>query len=348
MPFFNHATTKHSAKKEFPTFATKTLATRSLSFTFYCAVTACVSYSLYYLHYEAQREHEITSTPYKTETTTDIRNVDDFIQGRRPIHGSLESHLVTDKKTGEQFIKKGAHSADTLKKEFMYSRFLHAAFPDSQPQSYFAQEKLGDDEARFYTLSQVFPNSMDMEEFIRQTDWKEIIANKKVLFLDRALALDGLLAKQQDTKYANLVIRELTTHYEIISIDHEFAFGTSLTSETPIVTHQPRELIAIINDLHNPDPDNVKGMQGELMAFDFADAVFPDMSPTTIRETYEAVAKADTKPIIATCRLYAVSGTLFALSDCDRYEKRFAKIQKMAQDYNQQHPIEANNTFKRN
>lgn len=348
MPFFNYQRNNHRVTRFFPSITSHAFARRGLQFTFYGALSATIAYSLYYLHYESQREHEITSTPYGKDTQVDIKNIDEFELGPRPIHGSLESRIVTDKNTGDRFIKKGAHSADTLKKEFMYSRFLHAAFPNSQPQSYFVQKKLGENEARFYTLSTIYLNSMDLEEFIRQPNWRDLIVDKKVLYLDRALTLDGLLAKQQDTKYANLVIREFATHYEIISIDHEFAFGTTLVSERPILTHDPIKLISMLKDLQNPDTDRVIGLQGEIVAHEFIDAVFDDMSTATIYDTYQKVAETDTKPIINTCRLYAASGTLFALADCEHYEKKFDKIKKLAREFNEQQTIPNHATFKRN
>lgn len=340
MRFFNQQYATRFASVIFPQFTY--VRANGLRLGLYSAVTAGTAYGLYTVHYESQREHEITSVPFDDKSHQAIKEADNFIQGNRPAHGSLHSHVVTEKNTGIQFIKKGAHSPETLQKEYMYSRLLNAAFPNSQPTSYFMQVKLDNGEARFYTLSEKFPNTMDVEEFIRQPNWEALVLQKPVKYLDRTLALDGLLAKQQDSKYANYVIREFDSHYEIITIDHEYAFGTKFSKSAPLLTDEPNKLIDIISDLQNPDPDRVIGLQGDKRAFQFVVKVQGEMTSENIHDTYQRIAEADTKPVIDQCRLFAASGTLFAMSDCDHYEKKFEKIKQMAHEHNEQHRLSNN------
>lgn len=147
MRFFNQQSAKQFSSVIFPAFANA--RANAFRFALYTTAAAGTSYALYNVYYESQREHEITSAPFEGNHNDAIKEENAFIQGKRPAHGSLHSHIVTEKSTGRQFIKKGAHSPETLQKEYMYSRLLNSAFPDTQPTSYFLQVKLDNDEARF-------------------------------------------------------------------------------------------------------------------------------------------------------------------------------------------------------
>lgn len=160
-----------------------------------------------------------------------IVDLDEFeIVGDKP-KGHLSGKMLKHKETGEIYYMKGATSLDALVKEVLFAETMRFIEP-KQPKGLLLQDRQPDGQAVFYTLSQVHPGSIDLEDFVEQELYK---GDKPLLGMERAIAIDMLFGKQSDMKLQNYVAIPLkagdTYHGEVVEqdawgavcIDHEIA-----------------------------------------------------------------------------------------------------------------------------
>lgn len=285
------------------------------------------------LIYENQREHDVSGKKVEADCNDIVKDASKFQVVGEPNHGSLTAKVVRDRETGDKYVEKAAHSRKDLVKEFMYANFLHAVRND-QPECLILQkeDKSG---AHFHTLSRKYPNSQDIENFIRSGRIDEL-RNKKVTGLEASLAADQVVGKQWDTKLANLIIRETDDEFKIGTIDNERGVcpdgGFFNIGRVRFPTY-PSVLVDGICDLGTPSDDNTSGLAGDARAKEFGDIAINLMTSQKIKDYYTDVAQADINPLIQDCYRLAAHSTLFKAKECAQYQEHFRKIQTSAATY---------------
>lgn len=280
--------------------------------------------------YTNQREHDVKATKFEPDCSDIVKDASQFEMIGEPNHGSLSARVVKDMKTGHEYVEKAAHSRKNLVKEFMYANFLHLVRKD-QPECLILQneDKRG---THFHTLSRKYPNSQDIENFIRLGKLNDL-KNKKVAGLEESLLGDQIIGKQLDTKLANLIIRETDDEFKISTIDNERAvdpaMGVLNFGRIKFPT-QPSVLVSAISDLSYPSADNTSGLAGDPRAKEFGNIAITSMTSEKITDYYADVARADTHSLIQDCFRLAAHSTLFKSKECAQYREHFDKLQKLA------------------
>lgn len=225
-----------------------------------------------------------------------IVDADDFTCiGPKPT-GELSGCIVKHNATNETYLKKGAKSKKTLVKEFIIANFLTMLRPGEQPPSLIMEEKHVDGKARLYTLSKIYPNSMDLKEFISQPDYAEKIAAKPIIGFEVALASDMLFAKQADMKLANYVIIERDEAFYVVSIDHEMS-GCGIHGKRVFVD-DIKHLYSHIRDIStliSGNEDDPAEFVNSEAAQEFIHLAIPHMKIENVERFYETVAAANIK-----------------------------------------------------
>lgn len=274
---------------------------------------------------------------------------DNYIRvGDKP-KGDLSGEIVEDKfdKT-KRYLKKGAPHLKGLLQEFLISEFLEMIRPGIQPESLIMQELQEDGQARFYTLSRMYPNTMDLEDFVKQGDWKEKLAKKPLIGFEVALAADNIFAKQQDMKLANYIVTEKEDGFYVASIDHECA-GANLFSflNQRLFSIDITGLILGVRDLHPKNEDNHAGLAGDPRAREFMLEASKFMDENNIIEFYKKIAAADTKNITALISSIDGTGGLITALETHPYFMEIADIQagavKFLYNYASEKSIEEEN-----
>jgi hypothetical protein len=166
--------------------------------------------------------------------------------------------------------------------------------PGVQPQSLIMEEKHLDGNARLYTLSEIYSNSMDLKAFISQPDYAQKIAAKPIRGFEVALASDLLFAKQADMKLANYVIIERDDAFYVVSIDHEMT-GKGVHAKRMFVDNI-QSLFAHVRDINNlisvndDDPEEFANSEN---AREFMHLAMAHMKYENIQEFYNIVARAN-------------------------------------------------------
>jgi hypothetical protein len=203
-----------------------------------------------------------------------------------------------------------------------------------QPKSFILEERQEDGTVRFYTLSQILKNTMDLEDFITRVDWKEKLKQKPLVGLEVALAGDLMFAKQRDMKYANFLVTETEKAFVVTSIDHEFAGDGCLASQ--IYVSEPAAIVQYIRDLDAPDVSYNSGtLAGDPRAYDFIEYVFKQgfMHKENILAFYEKVAKVSARNVGHF--IHAIDGENGLISDKERdeFQKMIDNVQYGAKDF---------------
>ena len=172
--------------------------------------------------------------------------------------------------------------------------------PGIQPASLIMQEMQPDGTARFYTLSRMHDNTMDLEDFVRQGDWKEKLATKPLIGFEVALAADNAFAKQRDMKLANYIVTEKEDGFYVAAIDHECAGVTFLgVLNRTLFTTDINLLVRGVRDLYPKDEDNHAGLAGDERAKEFVREARKFMKEENVLKLYKQFAEADTSKITA-------------------------------------------------
>lgn len=252
--------------------------------------------------------------------------------------GELSGEIVEDE-LGNRYLKKGAQHLNGLLQEFLISEFLSMIYPGVQPDSLIMQEIQADDTARFYTLSRMFPNSMDLEEFVRQGDWKEKLANKPLKNFDVALAADFALGKARDMKLANYIIIEKDDGYYVATIDHEYAGDSYFGFYQPICTTDITKLCRGVNDIYPPDEYNKSGLAGDPRAVEFMQEASKFMDEKNVLAFYQKIVDANTTHITALISSIDGTGGLLTALETHPYFNQLATLQERARKFLYSHAV---------
>lgn len=302
------------------------------------------------------REREIRAKAFDLsgEKPTNLHKTESFqpfIRKHGAEAGSLPKNVLQHTETGRLYLKKGARSRDTLLREFVIANALALVSPGEQPRSLLLQDDVRKDgTARFYTLSEIYPKTQDLRQFIEEGDAIEKIKKKPITGFERALASDGIFAKQQDAKYANYIIIDTGSQYVVATIDHEFG-GESIRymSNKQVFTTDLDILTGFIRDLYPPEEDTVcqtpaiaVGMAGDPRAIEFMCEARKQMDPEKILDFYQRVAETDFQPLLDQLELMRRHSDLVTTKDILFYDKELKEIQARARAYVDTHRPSSN------
>lgn len=265
-------------------------------FVFLSLAVSSVSYMIYMVNQPREQNilHDPIDLSCKKSDNFIVSSANYFYVGKK-IKGDLSGAIVQDKE-GRRYLKKGAKNLNALVKEFLISEILAMIYPGLQPESLIMQEMKPTGKAQFYTLSRIYDNTMDLEAFIRQGDWKEKLAKKPLIGFEVALAADNAFAKQQDMKYANYIIQERDDGYYVASIDHEFAgAGFMSFANQTVFTTDIDNLTRGVRDLYDASEDNHAGLAGDPRAHEFMIEAKRFMKEEAIMTFYESLSQMDIK-----------------------------------------------------
>lgn len=288
-----------------------------------------------YISYLANqpRETKILHAPidlsYYNRATFIVHSTEYIEVGRKP-KGDLSGAIVEDKE-GRRYLKKGAKDLNGLLEEFLISDFLAMLYPGIQPESLIMQETQADGRARFYTLSRMYENSMDLEAFVRLGDWKEKLMKKPLIGFEIALAADNAFAKQQDMKLANYVVIEREDGYYVVSIDHECA-GTNYfnIANSIVFTTDIDKLVRGVRDLYPADEHNRAGLAGKPEAKEFMSLARTFMNEENVLSFYQKIAEAKISKVTdLISSINGVEGLITALQT-HKYFDEVATVQSSA------------------
>jgi len=287
--------------------------------------------------YLSPREKEIVHETIDLKSNAHhgyIVDADNFeYAGEKPC-GELSGCIVRDKRTGKLYVEKGARSIDALIKEFLIATFLNKVRPGEQPGSLILEKKREDGKVRLYTLSEMYPDSMDLHEFIMQGDFIEKFAKKPLVGLEQALASDFMFAKQDDIKFANLVIIEREDAYVVATIDHEIS-GKGVHAKR-VFTSNIDALLSGIRDASNMigvNDDHPESFVDNDLAMIFLREAKRFMRVEKIDEFYEKVAAIDMNEIIAIVNDISGNDGLIDTAKSYRYINEMNDIIREAKHY---------------
>lgn len=262
-------------------------------------------------------------------------------------HGSLSAEVL--EYHGKTFLKKGAGNREKLLREFIIGDALHELYPDSQPMTMLFHKRLEGDKAQYFTLSEIKPGSQDFADFIKSEDkpWREQLGSKPLVGFERALAMVGLMAGQQDCKFANLVIVDKGEYFEAYAIDFELSgksFFKALNCR--VATSDFSELTSMIRDLQ-PSGDGQFGdgnyrfeLTGDPRGKAFAEYVKSNsMNKEVLDEFYQHVAEHDFESTLEKLELLKEQTDLVRPSDIAAWRKEFQRWKDTAQEYCDQHRL---------
>ena len=150
--------------------------------------------------------------------------------------------------------------------EVVIADFLNMVRPGEQPASLIMEEMQDSGIARFFTLSEIYPDSMDLEDFVLNKNWREEFSRVPVVGLGESIA--AKLAFGTEIKLANLLITKVKNaegqeRYVISAIDHEILGEDYFITKK--FTTDPASLIYELRDFHPFDPDDPSAKKLPLM-----------------------------------------------------------------------------------
>lgn len=175
------------------------------------------------------------------------------------------------------------------------------------------------------------------------------MAKKPMIGFDTALALTGVIAGQQDCKFANMIITEYEDHYEVGVIDFELS-GTSyfgkIFNRHEYTTHLP-SLVHYIRELHdqNDEFNLVKfKLSGDPRGREFVQyALSHAMNEENVINLYRKIAETDfiTPSIARLESLYSENTGLVTRSEIRAWKAELTRWQSEAlrfvQEYDEEH-----------
>lgn len=293
------------------------------------------------------REREIRAKAFDLsgEKSTNLYKAEGFqpyIRGHGTEAGSLPKNVLQDTETGQLYIKKGARSRDTFLREYVIANALALIRPGEQPRSLLLQDDVRKDgSARFYTLSEIYPNTKDLRQFIEEGNAVEKIKEKPITGFEQALASDGIFAKQQDAKYANYIITDTGSAYVVATIDHEFG-GESIRymNNKQIFTTDLALLANFVRDLFSQEegdicnaPAPAIGMAGDARAIAFMDEAKKQMDREKVLDLYQRVAETDFQPLLDRLELMSRHSDLVKPKDVIFYSTLLKEMQAKAKEF---------------
>lgn len=253
-------------------------------------------------------------------------------------HGTLENEkIIMD---GDKWLKKGASDRTSLIREWVISSLWNLVDPHAQPESGLFHMRLDETNAEYFTLSHMREGSEDLEDFIKKSDWRARLEEKPMYGLEQALCKVGLIAGQQDCKFANLIITEYDDHFQVAAIDFEMSgeFFFYLYNQKT-VTDDLGTLMSFIRDLHAIDPMDGPntprfGLTDDSEGQAFAEyALKHSMSQEAVTAFHQEFAHTDLSPIIDNMKEIALVSDLVKPSDIKYWEKELQSMQQLSRNY---------------
>jgi hypothetical protein len=308
----------------------------TISFAFLSASV----YALYQLISDVYAPREIPIIAKAIHHSETLSAIDGDIT---PEHGTLNLEVLAyqDKK----FLKKGAASREKLLREFVIGDVLNAMY-SIQPMTLLYHEAINENQARYYTLSEIKPGSMDFADFIKAGDWQDKLAKKPLKGFERALAMVGLMAGQQDCKFANLVIIEKESHYEAVAIDFELSGERYISINKRQATNSFEQLTSMIRDLWPLENDQFGHTQHFELTNDPSGKAFIEyvkehsMNREALDDFYQRAVTHDYETTLEKLEALQQETDLVKALDITHWRAEFKQWQDYAQKYCDENQVE--------
>ena len=123
------------------------------------------------LYHYGFREREIPITGCYVDLTKNDHNGlilsnKKFKKVGEKVKGELSGAVLQNIDSNKNFLEKGAMNHASLIVEVVIADFLNMVRPGEQPASLIMEEMQDSGIARFFTLSEIYPDSMDLEDFV--------------------------------------------------------------------------------------------------------------------------------------------------------------------------------------
>ena len=183
----------------------------------------------------------------------------------------------------------------------------------------------------------MYPNSSDLEDFIKQGNWKEKLSKKPLIGFDVSIAADFLLGKHQDMKFANYIIIEEKNAFVVACIDHEKWDGSLMYAMEFIdEINVDYFLKRVIVDLNTMGQENKIGLYNDPQALDFIEFVVKNenfLKIENIENFYKKVSTLYPRGIIELLKSIDGSEGLITRKEFDKYMHKLFHIRHAAEDY---------------
>lgn len=281
----------------------------------------------------------------KHEHLVCIVNADKFTKvGDKP-KGHLSGSVVLNNESKTSYVQKGAQSPHALLYEFVISHFLSKLRPHEQPQALILQEKQKKGNARYYTLSEILPETMDLEDFVTRCNWKEVLSTGKLVGFEEALA-SVLMFANSDIKLANLLVTRKTdmnggTIYVVTAIDHELS-GNGICSK-PIFLFDSLKMIDSIRDFQPYHEDwNPVAHAGSPVVMEFRQYIINNniLVENKLIDFYKNVADVSLEDINQLLQAIGGETGFVSKSECEKLKQMIENVKTGAREL-----LENNNLY---
>lgn len=255
----------------------------------------------------------------------------------KQLKGDLSGSIVENLENHCVYLKKGAIDHLNLIEELIIADFLNMLRPNEQPRGLIIEEMQESGQARFYTLSEMQPNSMDLEDFLLKVKWKEELEKVRMIGLGEALA--AKMAFGTELKLANLLVTKKKDEqgqdvYVVTAIDHERAAVGFLGND--MFTSDPNTMIDQIKDFHAFDQEmNNTPLAGSLVALQFRDYVLERelIKESDVVEFYKKMINVN--PTKMDKIMHALDGGngVMTHEERERFKYLIEKVQQRAHDF---------------
>lgn len=311
---------------------------QALGTSIFLGMLGALGYIMYKAHLEP-RERAIMGSIIDDEDWKQQAAVHD---SEKTSNGSLSNSKIA--LNDKLWLKKGAKGVSELIREFVIGTALHELDPDAQPETliFFAPLESQPSRGQFFTLSEMKERSMDLQDFITQDDWQDKLSKKPMKGLDVALAKVGMMAGQQDCKYANLIITEFDSHYEVAAIDFELSGERFFSINSRVLTTNVNQLAGFVRDLHTEDSgfgEFKVGLSDDPRGAEFMEyALQHSMSEDNVMAFYRKVAETDfITPTISRLEELASRSDIISHSTVRTWAHELTAWQTAAKEYVAEH-----------
>jgi hypothetical protein len=174
---------------------------------------------------------------------------------------------------------------------------------------------------------------MDLEDFIKTTDWKNLLIKKPLIGFEIALVSDLMFAKEKDMKFANYLITETEKAFVVTTIDHEFA-GEGIYARQ-IFSMDLDKITKHIIDLYPADDFNRSEMAGDPRGIAFVEFVKQQkfMKQENIIEFYKKVCEVNLRNVEKILNAIDKNNEVISPEQGMKFEKMIIDVQKGAEKF---------------
>ncbi len=261
----------------------------------------------------------------------------------KPRHGSLNAHY---KKTPHSlYLQKSAKNKGLLLREVMIGQLLHLIAPNRQPKSMFYEKRLSSEKSQYYSLSEIAPHSVDLEDFLAHEDWKKKLEKKPLLDLDTTLLTYTLIASQQDCKFANIILIEHEDHYEAAVIDHELSGERFFSINHRHLSLNPKHMLTQIKEVGQAvcnSPGEVSSIKEQFStphstAKAFYEYILENkeqyFSKERMLDFTKRASTVSVAPSLQALETFSEQSGLYTEKDIKAWKAEFARIQQTAKTF---------------